>query len=134
MTRVFVSYASEDVAMACEVHRWLVEVGRGVFLDQNPRHGIAIGERKCGESLGQPLAGCGLARGRAQRLDPLPGRLSAVAQARRADIKIGSGPDAVGELGHAVLLAEPGEPRCEGSLHETSRAHLRVRRLFGRRA
>ncbi|MGH3801867.1 MAG: toll/interleukin-1 receptor domain-containing protein, partial [Pseudonocardiaceae bacterium] len=45
MARVFVSYASEDLALACEVHRWLVEAGHEVFLDQDPRDGIAIGEQ-----------------------------------------------------------------------------------------
>ena len=44
MAGVFVSYASEDLALAGEVHRWLVEAGHQVFLDQNPRDGIALGE------------------------------------------------------------------------------------------
>jgi WD40 repeat protein len=45
MARVFISYAREDLAQAQDVHRWLVEVGHEVFLDQDPRDGIAVGER-----------------------------------------------------------------------------------------
>ncbi|MGH3831205.1 MAG: TIR domain-containing protein [Pseudonocardiaceae bacterium] len=45
MARVFLSYAREDLALAREVHRWLVEAGHEVFLDQNPRDGIALGEQ-----------------------------------------------------------------------------------------
>ncbi len=44
MARVFVSYASKDPVLACEVHGWLVEAGHEVFLDQDPRDGIAVGE------------------------------------------------------------------------------------------
>jgi len=44
VARVFVSYASKDLALAWEVHRWLVEAGQEVFLDQNSRDGIALGE------------------------------------------------------------------------------------------
>ncbi len=43
--RVFVSYASKDLTLAREVHGWLVEAGHEVFLDQDPRDGIAVGEQ-----------------------------------------------------------------------------------------
>jgi len=45
VARVFVSYDSADLARACEVHRWLVDAGHEVFLDQDSRDGIAIGEQ-----------------------------------------------------------------------------------------
>jgi hypothetical protein len=41
---VFISHAGQDVALACEVHRWLVTDGHEVFLDRDLREGIAIGE------------------------------------------------------------------------------------------
>jgi WD40 repeat protein/energy-coupling factor transporter ATP-binding protein EcfA2 len=44
VARVFVSHASEDILVACELHRWLVASGHEVFLDQNLRDGIAVGE------------------------------------------------------------------------------------------
>ncbi|MGH3799823.1 MAG: TIR domain-containing protein [Pseudonocardiaceae bacterium] len=44
MARVFVSHASEDGALAREVHRWLVDTGHEAFLDGDPRDGIALGE------------------------------------------------------------------------------------------
>jgi hypothetical protein len=44
VARVFVSHASEDRALAGEVHRWLVEAGHEVFIDQDLRDGIAPGE------------------------------------------------------------------------------------------
>ncbi len=44
MARVFVSHASEDRALAREVHQWLVEAGHEVFLDQDLRDGISPGE------------------------------------------------------------------------------------------
>ncbi|MGH3569345.1 MAG: TIR domain-containing protein, partial [Pseudonocardia sp.] len=44
MARVFVSHASADRALAGEVYRWLVEAGHEVFLDQDLRDGIALGE------------------------------------------------------------------------------------------
>ena len=44
MARVFVSHASEDRALAGEVHRWLVEAGHEVFLDQDLRDGVPPGE------------------------------------------------------------------------------------------
>ena len=44
MARVFVSHASEDAALADEVHRWLVQDGHEVFLDQDLRDGIVVGE------------------------------------------------------------------------------------------
>ncbi|MGH3772251.1 MAG: TIR domain-containing protein [Pseudonocardiaceae bacterium] len=46
MARVFVSHASEDAALAGEVHRWLIDDGHEVFLDQDPRDGIAVGEQR----------------------------------------------------------------------------------------
>lgn len=44
MARVFVSHASEDLVLAREVHRWLLDAGHEVFLAQDLRDGIAIGE------------------------------------------------------------------------------------------
>ncbi|HEU0087778.1 MAG TPA: TIR domain-containing protein [Pseudonocardiaceae bacterium] len=44
MARVFVSHASEDFALAGEVHQWLVDAGHEVFLAQDLRAGIAVGE------------------------------------------------------------------------------------------
>ncbi|MGH3886631.1 MAG: toll/interleukin-1 receptor domain-containing protein, partial [Pseudonocardiaceae bacterium] len=44
VARVFVSHASEDRTLAGEVHRWLVEAGHEVFLDQDLRDGITLGE------------------------------------------------------------------------------------------
>ena len=44
MARVFVSHASADVAMAGEVHGWLVAEGHEVFLDQDLRDGLMVGE------------------------------------------------------------------------------------------
>lgn len=44
MVRVFVSYASEDLAWARKVHQWLDEDGHKVFLAHHPRDGIAVGE------------------------------------------------------------------------------------------
>ena len=45
MARVFVSHASADLALAREVHRWLVDDGHEVFLDHDLRDGIAIGDQ-----------------------------------------------------------------------------------------
>ena len=44
MAKVFVSHASEDRALAGEVHRWLVEAGHEAFVDQDLRDSIALGE------------------------------------------------------------------------------------------
>ena len=44
MARVFVSHASQDLALAREVHGWLVDAGHEVFLDQDLRDGIVGGE------------------------------------------------------------------------------------------
>ncbi|MCP2244508.1 nSTAND1 domain-containing NTPase [Lentzea aerocolonigenes] len=44
MARVFVSYASADLALAEELHGWLESAGHEVFLDRDPRSGIAIGD------------------------------------------------------------------------------------------
>ncbi len=44
MARVFVSYASEDLALARDVHRWLIDASHEVFLAQDLRDGIAVGE------------------------------------------------------------------------------------------
>ena len=45
VARVFVSHASEDLALACDVHRWLIESGHEAFLDQDLRDGIVVGEQ-----------------------------------------------------------------------------------------
>ncbi|MGQ0774633.1 MAG: nSTAND1 domain-containing NTPase [Pseudonocardiales bacterium] len=45
MARVFISYASEDLASAREVHRWLNDAGHEVFLGQDSRDGIVVGEQ-----------------------------------------------------------------------------------------
>jgi hypothetical protein len=45
VARVFISYASKDLALAQEVRRWLVEAGHEVFLGHDPRDGIAVGEQ-----------------------------------------------------------------------------------------
>ncbi|MGH4016868.1 MAG: toll/interleukin-1 receptor domain-containing protein [Pseudonocardiaceae bacterium] len=45
MARIFVSHASEDRALAGEVHQWLIDAGHEVFLDQDLRDGIALGEQ-----------------------------------------------------------------------------------------
>jgi TIR domain/AAA ATPase domain len=44
VARVFISHASEDLGLAEQVHRWLDDHGHEVFLDQNLRDGIAVGE------------------------------------------------------------------------------------------
>ena len=44
MARVFVSHASEDAALAAEVHRWLVDDGHEAFLDQDLSDGLVAGE------------------------------------------------------------------------------------------
>ncbi|MGH3692993.1 MAG: toll/interleukin-1 receptor domain-containing protein [Pseudonocardiaceae bacterium] len=44
MAKVFVSHASEDVALACELHHWLITIGHEVFLDRDVRDGIVLGE------------------------------------------------------------------------------------------
>ena len=44
LARVFVSYASEDHLVAAQLHQWLVDDGHDVFLDQDLRDGIALGE------------------------------------------------------------------------------------------
>jgi hypothetical protein len=44
VARVFVSHSSTDASLAGELHRWLVEDGHEVFLDQDPHDGIEIGE------------------------------------------------------------------------------------------
>jgi hypothetical protein len=42
VARVFVSHSSADVALAGEVHRWLVEDGHEIFLDQDLRDGLVV--------------------------------------------------------------------------------------------
>ncbi len=42
--KVFVSHASEDHECAGQLHQWLVAEGHEVFLDQDLRDGIAVGE------------------------------------------------------------------------------------------
>lgn len=44
MAKVFISYASEDRERAGQLHQWLVAEGHEVFLDQDLRDGIAVGE------------------------------------------------------------------------------------------
>jgi len=44
VARVFVSHASADRGLAGELHRWLVGDGHQVYLDQDLRDGIAVGE------------------------------------------------------------------------------------------
>ncbi len=44
MARVFVSHASEDRECAGQLHQWLVAEGHEVFLDQDLRNGIAVGD------------------------------------------------------------------------------------------
>ncbi|MDQ3762533.1 MAG: toll/interleukin-1 receptor domain-containing protein [Actinomycetota bacterium] len=44
MARVFISHASEDLACADQLHQWLVAEGHEVFLDQDLRDGITIGD------------------------------------------------------------------------------------------
>jgi hypothetical protein len=45
VARIFVSHAGEDLALAGEVHGWLVGAGHAVFLDRDLRDGIVVGER-----------------------------------------------------------------------------------------
>ncbi|MGH3802413.1 MAG: toll/interleukin-1 receptor domain-containing protein, partial [Pseudonocardiaceae bacterium] len=44
MARVFVSHASEDLERAGQLREWLVTEGHKVFLDQDPRDGIPLGD------------------------------------------------------------------------------------------
>jgi TIR domain len=44
MARVFVSHASEDAALAAEVHGWLVDDGHEAFFDQDLSDGLVAGE------------------------------------------------------------------------------------------
>jgi WD40 repeat protein len=44
VARVFVSHASEDHVAAAKLHQWLLEEGHAVFLDQDLREGIGLGE------------------------------------------------------------------------------------------
>jgi hypothetical protein len=44
VARIFVSYASEDRKCAGQLHQWLVAEGHEVFLDQDLRDGIAVGD------------------------------------------------------------------------------------------
>jgi WD40 repeat protein len=44
VARVFVSHASEDRECAGQLHRWLVAESHEVFLDQDPRDGILVGD------------------------------------------------------------------------------------------
>ena len=44
MARVFVSHASEDHVAAAKLHQWLLGEGHEVFLDQDLREGIGLGE------------------------------------------------------------------------------------------
>ena len=40
MTKVFVSHASVDLALACKVRRWFIEAGHHVFLRSTRATGI----------------------------------------------------------------------------------------------
>jgi hypothetical protein len=44
MARVFISYATADRVVAYEVAGWLRAAGHEVFLDDDPREGISLGE------------------------------------------------------------------------------------------
>jgi TIR domain len=44
VAKVFVSHASEDHIAATKLHQWLGDDGHDVFLDQDLRDGIAVGE------------------------------------------------------------------------------------------
>lgn len=44
MATVFVSHASEDRALASELHQWLLEGGHEVFLAHDLHDGIGVGE------------------------------------------------------------------------------------------
>jgi TIR domain len=44
VARVFLSHASEDRQCAGQLHQWLESQGQEVFLDQDPRSGILVGE------------------------------------------------------------------------------------------
>lgn len=44
MAKVFVSYARVDRERADQLYQWLVAEGHEVFLDEDLRHGIAVGE------------------------------------------------------------------------------------------
>ena len=59
MARVFISHSSADTTFAAQVHRWLVDDGHEVFLDQDLGDGIAIRdvwEKRLHERLRQPDA------------------------------------------------------------------------------
>ncbi|MGH3810845.1 MAG: TIR domain-containing protein [Pseudonocardiaceae bacterium] len=45
MARVFISYASEDRALAGEVHQWLIDDGHEVFWDHDLHNGMVVGEQ-----------------------------------------------------------------------------------------
>ncbi|MFD2092630.1 nSTAND1 domain-containing NTPase [Blastococcus deserti] len=45
MAKVFVSHSGKDIALAGEVHRWLIEEGHEVFLDQDLYDGIQLGDQ-----------------------------------------------------------------------------------------
>ena len=54
MARVFVSHASQDLALAERMHRWLLNDGHQVFLDRSMADGIVPGdewERRLHERL-----------------------------------------------------------------------------------
>jgi energy-coupling factor transporter ATP-binding protein EcfA2 len=44
MARVFVSFASKDLPLATEVHRWLADHGHDAFLDRDLHDGILVGD------------------------------------------------------------------------------------------
>ena len=59
MARVFISHSSADMTLAAQVHRWLVDDGHDVFLDQDLGDGVEIrdvGEKRLHERLRGPDA------------------------------------------------------------------------------
>lgn len=44
MARVFISHASDDRVVAGQLHQWLVDDGHEVFVAQDLRDGVALGE------------------------------------------------------------------------------------------
>jgi TIR domain len=59
VARVFISHSSADMTLAAQVHRWLVDDGHNVFLNQDLGDGIEIRdvwEKRLQERLRQPDA------------------------------------------------------------------------------
>ena len=94
MAKVFVSHASEDHLVAAELYQWLIGDGHEVFLDQDLRDGIALGEeweqrllraaalgRRCGVLGNRLLPALCLVRSRGG-CRPLKGQSVAAAEGR----------------------------------------------------